>query len=71
MAWKKFPPRRESFSWGVVVPPIPTFPPLVTTKLVAVDEPITNAGPVIPFGLMESLAHGVEVPIPTFPFDVS
>jgi len=47
--------------------PIPTLPPFVTTKFVAVEEPITNAGPLIPFGLTESKPQGLVVPIPTFP----
>ncbi len=50
---------------GVAVP-TPTFPPFVTTKFVTVEEPIANAGPAMPFGFMESCAHGVEVPIPRF-----
>ena len=45
--------------------PTPTFPELVTTKSVLVDEPIAKAGPEIPFGLTESCAQGVEVPSPS------
>jgi len=52
------------------VVPIPTFPPLSTINFVAVDEPITNAGPVIPFGFSESCAHGDVVPMPTFPLNI-
>jgi len=51
---------------GLVVP-IPTFPALVTTKSVAVEEPMAKAGPEIPFGLRESSAHGVVVPMPRLP----
>jgi hypothetical protein len=42
---------------------------LVTIKLVAVDDPMTNDGPVIPVGLMESFAYGEVEPIPTFPLE--
>lgn len=59
-------PLIPSFAAGDVVP-IPTLPALSTMKLVAVDDPITNAGPVMPFGLIESWAQGVEVPIPRRP----
>ena len=48
--------------------PIPTFPPFVTTKFVAVEEPIAKEGPEMPFGFTESWAHGDVVPTPTFPF---
>src|SRR3989344_6639117 len=51
---------------GVVVP-IPTFPPFVTMKFVAVEEPMTNDGPEMPFGFTESSAHGEVVPNPRFP----
>ena len=49
--------------------PTPTFPPFVTTKLVPVVEPIANAGaaPLADVGLIESIAHGVDVPIPKNP----
>jgi hypothetical protein len=50
-----------------VVEPIEVFPALSITKLVFVDEPTANAGPEIPFGFTESWAHGVVVPMPTFP----
>ncbi len=40
--------------------PIPTFPPFVTTNDVAPDDPIANDGPVIPLGLTDSCAHGVD-----------
>ncbi len=33
---------------------IPTLPPLFTMKLVAVEDPMTNDGPVIPLELIES-----------------
>ena len=56
----------ENLANGLVVA-IPTLPPASTTKLVAVDEPIEKAGPVMPFGLIESCAHGVVVPIPIEP----
>ena len=45
--------------------PIPTFPSFDTTNCVAVEEPIANTGPVMPFGLIESCAHGDVEPIPT------
>ncbi len=51
-------------SVGLAVP-IPTYPSLPTTNFVAVDEPIANAGPVMPFGLTDNFAHGVVEPIPT------
>ncbi len=53
---------------GVDVP-TPIFPAFVTTKFVAVDDPIANAG-AVPFadvGLIDSCAHGVDVPTPSFP----
>lgn len=46
---------------------MPTLPALVTMKLVAVEEPMTKDGPVMPLGLMESCAQGVVVPTPTKP----
>jgi hypothetical protein len=52
--------------YGLVVP-IPTLPLFDTTKLVAVDEPITKAGPVIPFGFIDNCPKGVVLPIPSFP----
>lgn len=48
--------------------PIPTFPVLSTMKLVAEEEPITNAGAVPRLlASMESLPNGVVEPTPTFP----
>jgi hypothetical protein len=47
---------------------IPILPAFVTMKLVAVDEPMAKAGPVMPFGFTESFAHGVVVPMPTEPW---
>ena len=58
-------PPRDKVPDGVVVP-IPTFPALVTTKSVFVDDPIAKAGPVIPFGFTESCAQGVVDPTPIF-----
>ena len=52
---------------AVAVSPIPTLPELLTMKLVAVEDPITNDGPVMPLGLIESRPYGVDVPMPTFP----
>ena len=59
-------PLTERSDEGVVLP-IPTLPPLVTTNFVAVVDPMANAGPVMPFGLMESWAHGLVEPTPTLP----
>ena len=42
-----------------------------TESCVAVDEPMTNEGPVIPFGLIESMANGVVVPSPNLLFVLS
>ena len=51
-----------------MVVPIPTNPLLATMKFVAVEEPMTNDGPVpITFGLMERKPHGEVVPSPRFP----
>ena len=47
--------------------PTPTFPAFVTTKLVAVLEPTTKAGPDIPLGLIDKRPQGDVVAIPTFP----
>ena len=47
--------------------PIPTFPALSTMNLVPVEEPTANAGPVMPFGFIESWAHGLVVPTPILP----
>jgi len=46
---------------------MPTSPPLVTTKFVAVEEPIANDGPLMPFGLTERSAQGDEEACPTNP----
>src|SRR3989338_5458317 len=51
--------------------PIPTFPPLVITKSVLVEEPTANDGPVMPLGLTERSPHGEVVPTPTEPPDVA
>lgn len=51
---------------------IPTFPPFVTMKyapFAEVEEPITNAGPVMPFGLRDNMPHGEVVPIPKLPVE--
>ena len=56
-------------NWGVLVP-MPTIPLLEIIKSVAVDEPIANTGPLMPFGLTDSCAQGVVVPIPTLPENV-
>ncbi len=50
---------------------MPTFPAFVTMKFVAVEEPMTKEGPVMPFGFTESCAHGVEVPRPRRLFALS
>jgi len=51
------------------VVPIPTFPPLSTIKLVAVDEPITNDGTpdARAFGFIESIPKGVDDAMPNHP----
>ena len=46
------------------VAPMPTFPALLTTRWVSVDDPTANAGPVMPSGLIDSCAHGDDVPTP-------
>src|SRR3989344_3907177 len=46
---------------GLAVP-IPTFPPFVTTRFVAVEDPMANDGPEMPFGFTESWAQGEGVP---------
>src|SRR3989344_4942651 len=48
---------------------MPTFPPFVTIKLVALDEPTTKLGapPARPFGFTERSPHGVEEAMPTLP----
>jgi hypothetical protein len=49
--------------------PIPTFPAFVTTKLVALEDPIANAGALlfVAVGLTESNAHGDDEPWPVNP----
>ena len=61
-------PLTSNFSTGFTFP-IPTNPSFVTTKLVAVDDPITNAGadPFALVGLIDSCAHGVDDARPTLP----
>jgi len=54
---------------GLLVP-MPTFPPLVTIKLVAVEEPTIKAGPVIPFGFTDKRPQGEVVPMPIFPAEL-
>jgi len=51
---------------------MPTLPALVTTKFVPVDEPIAKLGaePLAEVGLIESCAHGVDVPTPKNPATV-
>src|SRR3989344_6645941 len=59
------PPETTSFCVGGAEP-IPTLPPLVIIKFVAVEEPTTNDGLVpIPSGLIEKSAHGVELAMAT------
>ena len=56
-----------NLAYGLLVP-IPTFPEFVTTKFVAVEEPMTKAGDVPrPFEFTERSPHGVVVPIPRKP----
>jgi hypothetical protein len=55
--------KMENSAPGVVVP-TPTFPPVVTMKLVAVLEPMRKEGPLIPFGFRDRSAPGVEVAKP-------
>src|SRR3989344_8793510 len=57
-------PVTESFALGVVVP-MPTLPPLSTMNLVAVEEPMTNAGPVTRFGLTDNNPQGELEAMPT------
>ena len=47
--------------------PIPTFPLFETIKLVAVEEPTTKAGPLIPLGLIDNNPQGLEEAMPTPP----
>ena len=49
---------------------MPTLPPLVTMKFVAVEEPMTKLGPVMPFGLIDRRPHGEVVPMPRNPAEV-
>ena len=63
-------PTTESLSDDVanVVVPMPTRPAISIKKLVRDDDPTTNAGEDPRNEVStESLAHGVEVPIPTLP----
>ena len=62
-------PASERSVDGEVVP-IPTRPPLLMTKYVALVEPTVNAGPVMPFGFTESMPHGVVEPTPRKPAEV-
>lgn len=61
-------PCTEKSAAGEVVP-TPTLPLPVTMKVVAVLEPITNAGaaPIRPDGLMEKRPNGVDEATPTKP----
>src|SRR3989344_9118102 len=59
-------PCTERSREGEVVP-IPTNPPLVTIRFVAVEEPMTNEGPEMPLGFTESSPQGEVVLIPTLP----
>lgn len=63
-------PSMDRGAVGLVVP-MPTLPALVTTKFVAVEEPMANAGPLMPFGFTDSSAHGVVLPMPTEPASVT
>ena len=47
----------ENWAYGDVVP-MPTLPALFTMKLVAVEEPMTKEGPVMPLGLTERRPKG-------------
>ena len=60
---------------GVAFNPGENMVPMLSTSNsvvvpVAVDEPIVNAGPLMPLGLTESCAHGDVVPIPNHPCEV-
>jgi hypothetical protein len=55
-----------NFDEGLDVP-IPTFPAFVTTKFVAVDDPITNEFPSPATGLIASFAQGEVEPIDAEP----
>ena len=56
--------------YGLVVL-TPTRPRFVTRRLVAVEEPTANAGPVIPLGFTERSAHGEVEATPTLPPEVT
>ena len=58
--------KSEKRAYGVVVP-IPTLPPFATMKLVCVEEPTTNCGPLMPLGFTERRPQGVVEAIPTEP----
>src|SRR3990167_3870240 len=55
----KISPTTSSFSAGLVIP-MPTLPPFVIIKLVAVEEPTTNEGTPAPrpLGLTDNSPHG-------------
>ena len=61
-------PRTESLMLGAAVPK-PTFPELVTTKLVPDEEPIAKLGadPLLLVGFTDNCAQGVLLPTPTKP----
>ena len=59
-------PATEKREPGEVVP-MPTKPLFATMKLVAVEEPMTKDGPVMPEGLRESNPKGEVVAMPTEP----
>ena len=59
----------ESLPHGVVVPN-PELLLAVTINDVLVLEPIAKAGPMMPFGLMESIAQGDEEACPTKPVEL-
>ena len=46
---------------------MPTLPPLSTMNLVAVEDPMTKAGPVMPFGLTDNNPQGELEAMPTEP----
>ena len=62
---KRAEPWTENRDDGDVVP-IPTLPLALTKKCVAVVEPIANSGVFVASlsGLIENMAHGVDVPTP-------
>ena len=64
-------PVMENNDVGLVVP-IPTLPSFVTTKFVALEEPMTNEGPEpMLLGFTDRSAQGVDVPNPRREFVVS